>query len=128
MAHVLGIELSPELCELARENLQRARGLRCSQVEIINADAMNFSIPPDATLFYFQNPFAGSILATVLENIKRSIIKHPRPTYLLCNVPPVGAFEREIRKVPWLRLEHSIVMGRHKRHGLVFRPDDSLDG
>jgi hypothetical protein len=92
MGRVIGVELSTQLCDLARQNLEVAgRRLRCSEVELINQDATNYPIPPDATLFYFANPFAGSILATVLENI-RWFGRGASPPHLSDMLFPLGVF------------------------------------
>ena len=54
---VLGVEVSPELCEIARANVRaRREHLRCD-AEIVLADAASFAIPDDVTMIYLYNPF-----------------------------------------------------------------------
>ena len=85
---VIGIEISPVLVERARENLSRCRvKLRCKDVEILTLDATTFEVPTEATTIYFNNPFAGKILAKVLDNIRRSYEKRPRRIKIVCNLP-----------------------------------------
>lgn len=118
LAKVIGVELSDQLCELARRNVSKAKPRR--KVEVVNSDATAFAVPDEATLFYFNNPFAGSILTSVLERIRVSSVQSPRKIYLICNLPPKSNFEDDIAKVDWLRLETSIIMSWHQRKGLIF--------
>src|SRR5262249_44300208 len=67
---VIGVEISTLLAERARENISRCRRkLRCKDVEVYIGDAATFEVPTDATTIYFNNPFAGKILANVLDKI-----------------------------------------------------------
>src|SRR5262249_12098716 len=51
---VIGVELSDSLCALARSNVNTRR---LANVHIECADATAFPIPPEATVFCFNNPF-----------------------------------------------------------------------
>ena len=66
--------------------------LRCRDIEVFTGDAATFEVPTDATTIYFYNPFAGKILASVLDNIYFSYEKRPRTIKLICNVPRESAF------------------------------------
>jgi SAM-dependent methyltransferase len=118
-ARVIGVDLSERLIRGARENIAKTRArLRCP-VSAMCCDATLFPVPDDATTFYFANPFAGSVLAKVLDNIRASVAAHPRSVTLVCNLPPASAFENEIRAVSWLRLVLSLTLS-HTRKGLFF--------
>jgi Histone methylation protein DOT1 len=81
---VVGIELTEELNEIARENLARSRSrLRCRDVELITGDATQVPIPSDMTFAYFFNPFVGETFRTVLDNICRSLDELPRRLTLI---------------------------------------------
>jgi len=117
---VMGVEISTTVSERARENLTRCRGkLRCSDVQIVTADAMIFKVPADATTFFFNNPFAGTVLRTVLTKIKESYGERCREIKLLCYLPPISAFEDQVRQTGGLQLVHSLALS-DGRKCLVF--------
>jgi SAM-dependent methyltransferase len=85
---VIGVEISPELAEIARVGLARRSYLRrCGSVEIVVADAAQFDVPDDLTIGYFCHPFEGETLAGVLRNIIASIDRHPRRVRLIYVYP-----------------------------------------
>jgi predicted RNA methylase len=86
--HVIGVELSESLCALARSNIERRK---ITNVRIECADAATYQIPPEATVFCFNNPFRGRILRAVLGNIIRSAEDHPRPVTVLASGSPVDS-------------------------------------
>lgn len=67
---VVGIEISEQLCEIARTNARRLRNRR-SPVEIINADAAIADVS-EGTIYYMFNPFGEETLRDVLKNIETS--------------------------------------------------------
>jgi SAM-dependent methyltransferase len=102
---VIGVEISPLLVERARDNLARCQGkLRCKNVEIINTDAAMFDVPDDTTTFFFNNPFAGTILRSVLVKIYESYRQRPRTIKLLCYLPPISAFEDQVCQFGYFQL------------------------
>jgi hypothetical protein len=126
---VIGIEISPELVSRARANLARCRDkLRCQNVEIINIDAMTFDVPDDATIFYFNNPFAGDILKVVLTKIQESYRRKARTMRLICYLPSASAFETQICQVDLFQLRHRLILA-DRRKCLVFyvRKQEHID-
>jgi SAM-dependent methyltransferase len=84
LKRVVGIELTEELNEIARENIDRSRRrLKTKNVELITADATQARIPPDMTFAYFFNPFLGETFRKVLDNICRSLDESPRRLTLI---------------------------------------------
>ena len=80
---VIGIDASRELCAGAARNVARAASrLRCP-VEIIASDARTFAVPDDADIFFFNNPFFGSVLGTVVGTIRASLRAHPREAQIV---------------------------------------------
>lgn len=69
---VVGVEFSPELHEIAQENIRRYQSpaRRCQAVHSICADATTFGLPKHACVLYFNNPFGGPIFARVLHNLQ----------------------------------------------------------
>jgi len=88
-ARITGVEYSPELCEIARRNLalfRRKTGLQFD-AEVVEADAADYDIPPDADVFFMFNPFYKEILEVVAGNIASSVREHPRKVWLIYLYP-----------------------------------------
>jgi hypothetical protein len=99
---IIGIELVPELSEIARRNIESARArLKCQDLEIVTADARHYVVPGDASVFYLYNPFGGDTLAVVFDNIRRSIHDRPRP-HTIAYVRPPRTGEGWVGQQRWL--------------------------
>ena len=70
---VVGIELSPALFEIARENLARAHDLstRCRDVRLVRGDARRRRFPGGTLAVFLFNPFDGDALRETIERIRR---------------------------------------------------------
>lgn len=68
---VVGIELSPGLYEVAKENLAiaRDRGLRCNDVRLQQGDARIAHYPPGDLVVFLFNPFDADALRATLASI-----------------------------------------------------------
>jgi len=68
---IVGIELSPHLYEIARDNLAKARGftVACRDVRLIRADARRRRFPRGDLVVFLYNPFDGQALDGVLDRI-----------------------------------------------------------
>jgi SAM-dependent methyltransferase len=66
----VGVELSPGLCEVARENAVRLRGRKAS-VEIVCGDAAAANLS-GGTIYFMFNPFGSATLKQVLAGIEAS--------------------------------------------------------
>jgi SAM-dependent methyltransferase len=100
-ARIVGVEISPELCESARALVARAGGgFQCRDIEIVEADAGGFEIPADATILYLYNPFHGPRLESLFDAIAASLEAHPRRLTILYNNP--AHFEPIESRFPWL--------------------------
>jgi hypothetical protein len=85
---VIGVEISPVLAEVARTNLAARRHQhRCRNVEIVVADAADYSVPDDLTIGYLFHPVANETLDAVLRNIIDSIDRRPRRVRLIYVYP-----------------------------------------
>ena len=109
---VIGVEISPELCEIARANLQRiAPKLLCSSIEIVNCNAIDYEIPLEVNIIYLFNPFSGPVLGQVFQNISASLRKHPRPiTIAFYGTVSSKHFTTQAAKHTWLRLSSRHVL------------------
>ncbi len=63
----VGIELYPDLCELAESNARKLKG-RVSPIEVRQGDAAKADYS-DGTIFFLFNPFGAVTLQAVLERI-----------------------------------------------------------
>jgi SAM-dependent methyltransferase len=85
---VTGIEISEELTERAKENIEHSRAPRQSlDVEVVAADAADWKIPPDLTVAYLYSPFTGELFERVVERLLASVDEHPRPLRIVYNYP-----------------------------------------
>jgi hypothetical protein len=81
---VIGVEISPELAEVARKALgARSPQHRCRDVEIVVSDLTQFVVPDDLTTAYFFRPVKSAALEVVLRNIVDSIDRRPRRVRLI---------------------------------------------
>jgi Histone methylation protein DOT1 len=81
---VLGVEISPQLHEIAVQNVERAsRRLRCKDIILVNSPAEQFHVPDDVTVAYFYNPFRGEAFATVVRELLASVDRNPRPLRII---------------------------------------------
>lgn len=102
-SRVVGIELAPQIAARARENVAAARRhFRCRDVQIVTANATEWRVPADATVFHFYNPFVGRTLRTVLKEIARSLRATPRLAWILAAEPwQVGGLMRTGKLLPY---------------------------
>ena len=84
---VVGVEISPALAEIARENLASLRDPRrvATDVKIVRADASEYVIPRGDLVVFMYNPFRAPVMTEVLENLTAS--GEPREIVLLYHTP-----------------------------------------
>lgn len=79
-----GIEISFSLCKAAEGNLAKIKSNYPDLTyKIINNDAYYYEIPHDADCIFMFNPFDESVLAQVMENIRKSFLAYPRQIHLI---------------------------------------------
>ncbi|MGA3131130.1 MAG: class I SAM-dependent methyltransferase [Terracidiphilus sp.] len=79
---LVGVELSCELCEIARLNVTRDPAWT-RRIAIVNQDAAKFVYPEGPLVLFFYYPFYAAVLRRVLANLQRQLCGAQRPTYLL---------------------------------------------
>ena len=86
---VRGIEFSPLLCAIAKDNIFvfNARNQTHTKFEIINSDAAEYKYKGDEDVFFLYNPFDSYIMKKVLQNISDSINRQKRQVKLIYNNP-----------------------------------------
>jgi hypothetical protein len=86
---VLGVELLPELDQIAQENIRQVKSdqRKCGTVESVCQDARVFEFPEEPLLVYLFNPFLESGLSRVFRNLEQSLQATPRPVIILYHNP-----------------------------------------
>ena len=79
-AKIVGVEIDPELVEIANRNL---RTLKISNAVIECCDAAAFGPLEEYNYFYFFDPFPCAVMMDVLKNIEQSIRAQPRRVTLI---------------------------------------------
>ena len=92
-AKVTGIDFSENLCELCTRNLENFAIGRSnlSSWEVVYGDARDYSVPFEANVLFFNNPFDETIFVDVLDHIHTSLTKKPRRLILIyANMKPAS--------------------------------------
>jgi len=105
--HIIGVELSPTLHEIAERNVSlfRSRSQRCHSFELLCMDAACFTPPPLPMVLYLFQPFPAETFAAVLRNLTATLERRPRPMAIAYLNPlfdamllHTGRFERRVAK------------------------------
>lgn len=92
-SRTIGIEFSPELAAIAKQNVVRfrnralKRGDSVCPIEVVCSDAVEYKFRDDENVLFFFNPFSASVMGRVLVNIEKSFERKPRSMLLLYNDP-----------------------------------------
>jgi SAM-dependent methyltransferase len=78
---IMGVEFSPELHQIAQQNIARYRSgaQKCRTIDPLLADFTQFPLPAGPLLMFFFDPCSAAILNQTLANIERSLQSDPRP-------------------------------------------------
>jgi SAM-dependent methyltransferase len=67
---IVGVEISPALLEVAKENRGAYRGTQaCRDIRLVRADAAGFTFPRGDLIVYLYNPFRAEILGPILDRL-----------------------------------------------------------
>lgn len=90
---VIGVEISKELCAIARRNIRKnLRRLICRNVEIVTTNILDYDIPDDVTIVYMFNPFGGTVFADTIGKLNKSLHRRPRVLRLIYRNPTMHQF------------------------------------
>jgi SAM-dependent methyltransferase len=79
-ARVAGVEIAPELVDIARQNLRK---LKIAKVSMTVGDAAAFTDLDDYNYFYFFSPFPAVVMSDVIQNICLSLARRPRKAVII---------------------------------------------
>jgi hypothetical protein len=77
---VVGVEFSKTLHEEAVANLARYShgSQRCTAIESVHANAMEYEFPEENLVVYMFNPFGPEVMGRILKNLEQSLERKPR--------------------------------------------------
>jgi SAM-dependent methyltransferase len=86
---IVGLEFSPELHRIARENIGRYSSAtqKCREIQSLNVDFAEYVLPPEASVLFFFHPCRIRVLSAVVAGIGQSLLSHPRPLYVAYVAP-----------------------------------------
>lgn len=79
-----GVELMPELDRVAQQNFRRKK---LSHLKTFIGNAAKYNAIDEYNYFYFNNPFTGDTLRSVVDNIRQSFIRQPRKITVIYQNP-----------------------------------------
>lgn len=99
---IVGIDFSPQLCEIAQRNLAtfRKRTPVGAEVQILKLDATDYEFSADQQIFFMFDPFLPEVVTQVIKNLGRSIERHPRKCWLIYLAPKYHAAIAETKVFP----------------------------
>lgn len=81
---VMGVEYCEDLHRVAARNIECYRGpRRCADMQAVCGDAREFPFPDGPLAIYLFNPFQEPVLRVLLENLRASLERMPRPVFLV---------------------------------------------
>lgn len=93
-AAVVGVELSPTLADVARNNVRRFRGtISAGGVEIVTGDAATYRFPPTPLVVFLYHPFDEVVMRHVVHALERSLEAQPRRVVVL--------YVKPVHPEPW---------------------------
>ena len=89
---IAGVEFSEELHRIAQDNILRFHSdlLKCDNIQSVCIDAVAYPLPDDCLVCYFYNPFDVTIMAQILLNIRKSLLRNPRDIFIVYYNPRAG--------------------------------------
>lgn len=119
---VIGVEISDQLCEIARQNSRSLRRPH-APIEIISEDAVTADLS-EGTIFFMANPFGEITLREVLKNIE---ISHDFATTTVKIIYVVAKYFRVMEEFSWLEQTYE-----YKRfsglHVTIYRSCPNVEG
>lgn len=81
--HVVGVELSDELCRIAQQNIEQTQHrYPHTQFELLHTDALHYQISPHTQVIFLFNPFNYTIMQPLAHRIKAAAQQHQQKIYV----------------------------------------------
>lgn len=90
---IVGVELSPDLAEIARRNasIVAKRFPQRTRVRVIEGDATRTALPDGDLVLYLYHPFAPELVAKVVAQVEAALAVSDRALYVVYYNPVAGA-------------------------------------
>lgn len=89
---IIGVDISPQLCRVAQQNLTR----RKVRAELACCDVREFDFPSGASRAFMYNPFYPEVMLRIAENLKISVRSHPREVYVVYYSAPIRGVWKDL--------------------------------
>ena len=120
---LVGIDLSPQLCEIAERNMNMLPRVGSNlPYEIHAEDVTEYDFKPDENVFFLYNPFDETIMVAFLNALESSIDRAPRPVWLIY-LKPLTAARQVIDQSRAFQLNQRITYGDSQF--LIYRSRDA---
>jgi SAM-dependent methyltransferase len=82
---IVGVELLPELNEIALDNIRRfsARHTQCGLIDAVCGDATELALPAGPLVLLLNNPLPAAGLQKFISQVTSSLRQEPRPVWLI---------------------------------------------
>ena len=86
---VIGVELAPQLHDIAQRNVAAFHSRRpfASPIDLCCGDAVNLPLPEGDLMLFFFNPFGKAVLGKVADNIRRGLRERTRQVVIAYRNP-----------------------------------------
>jgi SAM-dependent methyltransferase len=86
---IVGLEFAPQLAETAEHNIRkyRHRSQKCTSIEVLCTDVVDYKLPLEPEVLYFYNPFKVEVMQRVAEEIEQSLKQAPRDIWVVQTGP-----------------------------------------
>ena len=104
---IIGLEFSPQLNRIAKQNIQRycSPQQKCANIELRDMDFVDFPLPPEPSVLFFFDPCGERVLREVIKQVEHSLRDHPRPL-CVAYVAPRPEQEQLLRSSTFLKETH----------------------
>lgn len=111
---VVGVEVSPGLFEVAKENLENAdrERRRCRDIRLVRADARIWGYPSGNLVVFMYNPFDADAMRMTIGSILHR--RDPGTTWLLYHTP----VQREV-----IEADANWILESEATSGIIYRRD-----
>lgn len=113
---IVGVELLPDLNQIAQENIRKfkSNNQHCVDIESVCLDAQEFIFPNEPTLLYLFHPFPEAVFEKVLENLETSLAGAPRAIFLVYVNPLLEARVARSKLLKKVSGTHQYVIYAHQ--------------
>ena len=117
---IVGVELLPELNEVARENVRRILDGRpgSAAIEIISQDAVEFALPEEPLVVFLFNPLPEAGLRKFVARLEASVRANPRAGYVVYANPVLESILEDSSLVEKVAATHQFSMFCFRAHGI----------